>query len=82
MATVRSLAIVVAATLLAALVAGCGAGPDEEVTVATPTVSEAEPSDLGRAPVPAIEGVSLEGDPISLAAFRGRPALINVWSSW
>jgi hypothetical protein len=81
-ATVRSLAIVVTATLLATLVTGCGAGPDDEATVATPTVSEAEPSDLGRAPAPAIEGVSLEGDPISLADFRGRPVLINVWSSW
>ena len=60
----------------------CGAGPDDEATVATPTVSEAAPSEPGREPAPAIEGVSLDGDPISLADFRGRPVLINVWSSW
>jgi hypothetical protein len=35
-----------------------------------------------RPKAPAISGVSLEGKRISLAQFRGRPVLINVWSSW
>jgi hypothetical protein len=80
---VRALALVVAATALAALAAACGAGRDEDATVATPTVGEAAaPSEPGRVAAPSLAGVSLEGDSISLDEFRGRPVLINVWSSW
>ena len=82
MASVRSLALVFAATVLATLAAACGSGPGDDATVATPTVGEAVPSELGREPAPAIDGVSLDGDAISLTDFRGRPVLINVWSSW
>jgi cytochrome oxidase Cu insertion factor (SCO1/SenC/PrrC family) len=82
-ADVRTLAFVVAATVLAAVAAACGAGRDEDATVATTTVGEAAaPSEPGRSTAPAIEGVSLDGDSISLDDFRGRPVLINVWSSW
>jgi len=35
-----------------------------------------------RPKAPAIAGVTLEGKKVSLAQFRGRPVLINVWSSW
>ncbi len=35
-----------------------------------------------RPKAPAITGVTLEGKKVSLAQFRGRPVLINVWSSW
>lgn len=35
-----------------------------------------------RPKAPAISGVSLEGKRIALAQFRGRPVLVNVWSSW
>ena len=35
-----------------------------------------------RPPAPPLEGVSLDGDPISLADFRGKPVFVNVWSSW
>jgi hypothetical protein len=80
---VRTLALVVAATALATFAAACGGGRDESATVATTTVGEAAPpSEPGRAAAPAIAGVSLDGDSISLADFRGRPVLINVWSSW
>jgi hypothetical protein len=30
----------------------------------------------------AITGTGLDGEPISFAEFRGRPLLVNVWSSW
>ena len=33
-------------------------------------------------PAPALAGVTLEGKRLSLADFRGRPVLVNVWSSW
>jgi hypothetical protein len=33
-----------------------------------------------RAPI--LAGTTLTGASISLAQFRGRPVLVNVWSSW
>jgi hypothetical protein len=33
-------------------------------------------------PKPAIAGVTLDGKRLSLAKLRGKPVLINVWSSW
>jgi hypothetical protein len=35
-----------------------------------------------RPPAPAIAGKTLEGKRASLAAMRGKPVFINVWSSW
>ncbi len=35
-----------------------------------------------RPQAPAISGVTLEGKKVALAQLRGRPVLINVWSSW
>jgi hypothetical protein len=31
---------------------------------------------------PPIEGLTLEGERLALADFRGRPLLINTWASW
>jgi peroxiredoxin len=31
---------------------------------------------------PEISGRSLDGETISLGDFRGRPVVVNVWSSW
>jgi hypothetical protein len=31
---------------------------------------------------PPIAGVTLDGKRVTLASLRGRPVLINVWSSW
>jgi hypothetical protein len=33
-------------------------------------------------PKPPIAGVTLERKRLALADFRGKPVLINVWSSW
>ena len=33
-------------------------------------------------PAPAIELQDLDGRPVSLAAFRGRPVIVNFWASW
>lgn len=35
-----------------------------------------------RPKAPALTGITVEGKKLSLAGFRGRPVLINVWSSW
>jgi hypothetical protein len=67
--------------LCALVVAGCGGGSTmDEATPPAETTSPAEAAD--RPPAPAIEGVSLEGDRISLADFRGKAVFVNVWSSW
>ena len=57
---------------------------DEEAVAPTTSATEtAPPPDAsGRPPAPAIEGTSLDGDPIALADYRGRPVFVNVWSSW
>ena len=35
-----------------------------------------------RRPAPATAGVTVTGAKASLAALRGKPVFINVWSSW
>lgn len=35
-----------------------------------------------RPKAPPIAGKTLDGKKLALASFRGRPVLINVWSSW
>jgi len=78
----RTLVVTIAA-LCALVVAGCGGSSGEHS--ATPGATRAEndsPQDPSRERAPAIEGASLDGDPISLTDYRGRPVLINVWSSW
>ena len=32
--------------------------------------------------VPRVEGPTLDGKRLNLASFRGRPLVVNVWSSW
>jgi len=46
-----------------------------------PATRPATPLDLG-APLPVFESTTLQGQPFSLAALRGRPILVNVWASW
>jgi cytochrome oxidase Cu insertion factor (SCO1/SenC/PrrC family) len=67
--------------LCALLAAGCGGGTAMEE--ATPPAESTAPADAARRPpAPPIEGTTLDGEPISLADFRGRPVFVNVWSSW
>ena len=74
---VRALAVIVA--LLALVAAGCGSESGNEATPTTTT--EAAQSAGGRV-APAIEGTTLDGERLSLADFRGRPVLVNVWAAW
>jgi cytochrome oxidase Cu insertion factor (SCO1/SenC/PrrC family) len=73
---VRGLAVTVA--LFALLAAGCGSESGDQ---AAPTTTEtAQPE--GGPMAPAIEGTTLDGERLSLADFRGRPVLVNVWAAW
>ena len=67
--------------LCALVAAGCGGGStmDEAMPPAEPT----PPAEAAkRSAAPPIEGVSLDGDRVSLADFRGKAVFVNVWSSW
>jgi hypothetical protein len=76
---VRALALVAALCAFAAI--GCGGERDEAAPVTSPEV--APPAvESNRPAAPAIEGVGLDGQRISLADHRGRPVFVNVWSSW
>jgi hypothetical protein len=66
--------------LCALVAAGCGGSAMEEAVPPAETTPRADAAD--RPPAPRIEGVSLDGERMSLADFRGEPVFVNVWSSW
>jgi thiol-disulfide isomerase/thioredoxin len=70
----RTLAPLAAAALL--VVAGCGGLGEQSGTVALTPASD-------RPAAPAVTAPALDGGrPITLAALRGRPVLLNFWASW
>lgn len=77
----RSSAAALLAVLFAAVVVGCG-GSSDEVAPPPATETESPASASDRELAPPLAGVTLDGTAIALADFRGRPVLINVWSSW
>jgi hypothetical protein len=78
----RALMFLLALCALAAV--GCGGETATEEAPTTPpaetTTPPAEASN--RPPAPVVEGESLDGKRISLADYRGRAVVVNVWSSW
>jgi hypothetical protein len=81
---VRSLLLVVAAGLCTFVTVGCGGGGGDGNAAQNPTTAPAEPTSTTpvRKRAPAIAGTSLDGEPVSLADYRGQAVLVNVWSSW
>jgi hypothetical protein len=75
--------IAAVALLVLAVATGCG-GSSEQTAPPRDTADTTEPTAAAsmREPAPAISGESLDGATIALRDFRGRPLLINVWSSW
>jgi hypothetical protein len=61
------------AVLLALALALAACGGEEETTPPAATTS---------AGASAVAGTTLDGEPISLDDFRGKPVFVNVWSSW
>lgn len=76
----RALGLVSAAALCIFVAAGCGGSADESTAEPMPTA--AETATPVREQAPPIAGTSVDGEPVSLADFRGQAVLINVWSSW
>jgi cytochrome oxidase Cu insertion factor (SCO1/SenC/PrrC family) len=74
----RVRALVLIAALFALVAAGCGSESGDQ---AAPTTTETARS-KGGPMAPAIEGTTLDGERLSLADFRGRPVLVNVWAAW
>ena len=69
---------VLASVLLAVAAAGCGGGSDE----AAPPETASPPPPTSARQAPDIEGVTLDGERVSLADYRGRPVFVNVWAAW
>jgi cytochrome oxidase Cu insertion factor (SCO1/SenC/PrrC family) len=72
------------AALLALVLAVAGCGGESETTAPATTQTTAATATQGppsEATTP-VEGTTLDGEPISLADFRGKPVFVNVWSSW
>jgi hypothetical protein len=76
------------ALLACALLAGCGSTASDEMAAPSapepvpPVEATPPPEAADRPPAPPISGESLDGEMIALADLRGRPVLVNVWSSW
>jgi cytochrome oxidase Cu insertion factor (SCO1/SenC/PrrC family) len=73
-------ALVFLLALFALVAAGCGGSAMEEAVPPAETAPRADAADRPQAPQ--IEGVSLDGERISLTDFRGKSVFVNVWSSW
>jgi hypothetical protein len=62
--------------LLVAVLAACGGGSgDDDAARSTGAGSPTVVTDE-------LEGETLDGERVLLAAFRGKPVFVNVWASW
>lgn len=73
--------LAVAATIL--MSAGCAGAPstgDKGYVAADGSITRVDPG--GRQQPGKISGRTLQGEPLSLQAYRGRVVVLNVWASW
>lgn len=84
-ATLLALSAVVVVVLAACSGGGAATGPDGPASPGAPGGSAAGSIAAGPAIgslAPDLSLVDLEGQPVSLAALRGRPVVLNYWASW
>lgn len=79
---VRWLPAICVALLASSSLAACGGSTEEATPAQQPATIETSPPTTDREQAPALTGESLSGNAIALGDFRGRPVLVNVWSSW
>ena len=77
-----SVRVVALALVALAVAAGCGSSDDQSAAPSAQTTATPELPVAAREVAPMISGMTLDGDAIALGDFRGRPVLVNVWSSW
>jgi cytochrome oxidase Cu insertion factor (SCO1/SenC/PrrC family) len=73
-ATVRAMHRLPLLAVLLVMLAACGGGSGDD--------DAARPTGTGSPAAVDIEGETLDGKRLSLAAFRGKPTFVNVWASW
>ncbi len=78
----RLTSVVVSLVLAVLVLASCGAAEpgDTDATSARAGITRVDPAD--RKPAPDIRGDDLDGSPLSLASFKGKVVVVNVWGSW
>jgi hypothetical protein len=79
--SMRGVATAVVVLTVGLAVIACGSSTDEAMQT-TDASSDSIAASAERKPAPRLDGETLDGDPIGVADYRGRPVLINVWSSW
>ena len=57
------------------------AGVDKQLNTVDLPASGVFPA-ADRDPAPSLEGTTLEGEPLDVAAFRGKVVVLNFWASW
>ena len=86
----KKLLILVLAVLL---LTGCAALPKETQPTAEPTTEATQPATEAAQPTPQpteparqaapdFTMYTLEGEPVNLSDFRGKPTILNFWASW
>ena len=91
----RGIAAITFVPLLLLLVAAVGCGgeppgpaatttPPDSTAASTTTTSRSVTTTAAAAPRPApdFSGTTLDGTPVSLASFKGKPLLLVFWASW
>lgn len=75
---------VLAFSLVALALAACGSEAERESAPppATTAAGPATTTQAERKPAPDIQGTTLDGKAVSLADYRGKKVIVNLWSSW
>jgi cytochrome oxidase Cu insertion factor (SCO1/SenC/PrrC family) len=72
--TVRTMHRLSLLAVLLVMLAACGGGSGDN--------EDARATGAGSPAAVDVEGETLDGERLSLAAFRGKPTFVNVWASW